>query len=45
MTFPRRIYHGEDNLHEGDAGFSSILKKKQKNKYEKVFSTGCKEQH
>ena len=38
---------GEENFHEGSAGFSGIKKKKhnEKNKYEKVFSTGSKEQH
>ena len=28
---------GEENFHEGGAGFSSIIKKKMKNKYEKGF--------
>ena len=31
---------GEENFHEGSAGFTSIIKKKknnEKNKYEKVF--------
>ena len=37
---------GEENFHEGSAGFSSIIKKKTiKNKYEKVFSTEIKEKH
>ena len=38
---------GEENLHEGSAGFTSIIgKKKQwKNKYEKALSAGSKEQH
>ena len=39
---------GEENFHEGSAGFTSITyKKKQwKNKYEKVFlSAGSKKQH
>ena len=37
---------GEENFHEGSAGFSSIIKNEQwKNKYEKFFSTESEEQH
>ena len=40
------FFLGEENFHEGGAGFSIIIKKKQwKNIYEKVFSTESKEQH
>ena len=35
----------EENFHEGDAGFSSIIYKKQKIYKKKVFSSGSKEQH
>ena len=34
---------GEEDFHEGGAAFSSIILKKLKNKYEKVFSTESKE--
>ena len=36
---------GEERFHEGRAGFSSIILKKMKNKYEKVFSAESKENH
>ena len=36
---------GEEKFHEGSVGFSSIIKKKTKNKYEKVSSTESKEKH
>ena len=45
-TFHREFVMGEENFYEGRGGFTSIIKKKQlKNKYEKVFSAGSKEQH
>ena len=44
-TFLREFVMGEENFHEGRAGFTSIIKKKQlKNKSEKAFSAGSKEQ-
>ena len=41
----KEFVKGEENFHEGSARFSSIIKKKRKNNYEKVFSTRSKEQH
>ena len=44
-TFLREFVMGEENFHEGRAGFTSIIKKKKlKNKSEKAFSAGSKEQ-
>ena len=36
---------GEENFHEGGAGFFSIFLKSKENEYEKVSSTENKEQH
>ena len=36
---------GEENFHEGSAGFLAFFKEQWKNKYEKVSSTESKEQH
>ena len=38
---------GEENFHEGSAGFTSIIKKKNKEKInmKEFFSAGSKEQH
>ena len=39
---------GEENFHEGSAGFTSIIKKKKNNEkinMKKFFSAGSKEQH
>ena len=47
-TFHRGICHGEENFHEGSAGFTSIILKKKNNKKinrKKFFSAGSKEQH
>ena len=45
-SFHGGICHGEENFHEGGAGFFlHFLKEQWKSKYEKVYSTKSKEQH
>ena len=45
-TFHRECFMGEENFHEGSAGFTSIIKKKNEkiNMKKFFFSAGSKEQ-